>query len=229
MVYECYNLIDQGGPLYVQEVVKINEAFFNLPEDKKKRILNSALKEFAENGYEQASTNQIVKQANIGKGMLFYYFNNKKELYQYLIEYSIEITIRNYLNQLDSKEPDFIERLMQASRIKFEAYIEHPEVFSFLGSILLNHELELPSHLKERMDELQALGFQKLYDNVDTSLFQDDIDINKLYQLIRWSIEGFQNDLMNRLKGRKLTSIDFEPYFEEFYDYIKILKKSFYK
>lgn len=69
----------------------------------------------------------------------------------------------------------------------------------------------------------------KLYDNIDKTLFWDDIDIDKAFQLIRWSIEGYQYELINRLKGQKMTSIDLDPYLEEFYEYVEILKTVFYK
>lgn len=49
----------------------MNQTFKNLDETKQKRILNAALKKFAENGYEQGSTNQIIKDAGIAKGTSF--------------------------------------------------------------------------------------------------------------------------------------------------------------
>ena len=53
------------------------EKFNSLDEEKRQKILDAALMEFAEHGYEKASTNRIVKEAGIGKGMLFYYFKSK--------------------------------------------------------------------------------------------------------------------------------------------------------
>ena len=207
----------------------INQTFQNLEHLKQQRIINAALKEFAEKGYEQASTNQIVKNAGIGKGMLFYYFKNKRELYLYLIDYCLDITLNEYLHLVDTNEMDFIDRMRQASQIKVRSFTEKPNVFYFMGSLLLTNELELPVELEKRMEELQRLGYSKLYDNIDTSLFRDDVDVNKVYKLIRWSIEGYQNELTNRLKSEKLTSIDLDPLWDEFYEYLDILKKSFYK
>ncbi|UOQ92121.1 TetR/AcrR family transcriptional regulator [Halobacillus shinanisalinarum] len=207
----------------------MTETFKNLDDNKQKRVLTAALKEFGENGFEQASTNRMVKGAGIGKGMLFYYFKNKKELYQYLIDYSLDFTINEYINLIDTAEPDFIERLLQASRIKMKAYTENPALFNFLGTLLLTDESEIPAALKVRIEELQKLGYSKLYENIDRRLFRDDVDVEKAFQLIRWSIEGYQNELTNRLKGQKMASIDFEPYWEEFYEYIEVLKSCFYK
>ncbi|MGI6412409.1 MAG: FtsX-like permease family protein [Syntrophomonadaceae bacterium] len=55
----------------------INTRFYSLEKDKQERIINAALKEFARSGYERASTNVIIKEAEISKGSLFNYFNSK--------------------------------------------------------------------------------------------------------------------------------------------------------
>ena len=207
----------------------ITEIFNSLEESKRQRILNAALKEFAENGYEQASTNRIVKNAGIGKGMLFYYFNNKKELYQYLIDYSMDVTVNEFLNLIDTTESDFIDRMKQVSELKMNLISDNPDIMNFMGTLILTQELELPEDLITRMGELKKLGNAKLYDNIDTSLFRDDVDVNKIYQLIKWSIEGYQNELTNRLKGQTMSSIDMGPLWDEYYEYLEIMKKSFYK
>ena len=207
----------------------ITEIFNSLEESKRQRILNAALKEFAENGFEQASTNRIVKNAGIGKGMLFYYFNNKKELYQYLIDYSMDVTVNEFLNLIDTTESDFIDRMKQVSELKMNLISDNPDIMNFMGTLILTQELELPEDLITRMGELKKLGNAKLYDNIDTSLFRDDVDVNKIYQLIKWSIEGYQNELTNRLKGQTMSSIDMGPLWDEYYEYLEIMKKSFYK
>lgn len=56
----------------------MNDAFYKLDEEKRQKIINSGLMEFSNYGYQQSSTNRIVENAGIGKGMLFYYFKNKK-------------------------------------------------------------------------------------------------------------------------------------------------------
>lgn len=60
------------------EVNLLFSKFLNLNPEKQDRILNAALKEFAQKGYQNASTNEIVKEAGISKGLLFHYFNNKR-------------------------------------------------------------------------------------------------------------------------------------------------------
>jgi len=51
----------------------------------RRRILKVALKHFAEYGYPGASIQRIVTDAKITKPTLYYYFRNKKDLYQGLV------------------------------------------------------------------------------------------------------------------------------------------------
>ncbi|WP_318036529.1 TetR/AcrR family transcriptional regulator [Candidatus Contubernalis alkalaceticus] len=192
-------------------------------------MLNAAYKEFAEQGYKQASTNRIVKDAGIGKGMLFYYFKSKEELFHYLIDYGINFVIDKYLNQLDESEPDFIERYKQAAQVKMKALNENSFIFSFFGSLYVNEEVELPDGLTARLFEVRKLADSKRLNNLDMSLFRDDVAPDLTCKLIQWSLEGYERELIVRLKGQKLTSIDYDPYWEEFYDYLAVLKKIFYK
>jgi len=197
--------------------------------EKQNRILNAAIKEFAENGYERASTNQIVKNAGIGKGMLFYYFKNKEELYYYLVEYCLDFIVKELLQRIDTKERDFIERLKQVSQIKAEYYLKYPYVLNFLGNFFLQEELEIPDNFKKRYEKIMILRHSKLYDNIDKTLFRSDINTDKAFNLIHWSIEGYQNELMTRLKNQNITTIDIAPYWDEFYEYLDVLKTVYYQ
>lgn len=60
--------------------------FFNLPEEKRRAILDVVIEEFAEHDYKNASLSNIVQRAGIAKGSLYQYFDDKRELYFYLLE-----------------------------------------------------------------------------------------------------------------------------------------------
>ncbi|MGD2180859.1 TetR/AcrR family transcriptional regulator [Lusitaniella coriacea] len=63
-----------------------NPTFFNLPDKKRQTITEIAIAEFANNDYKNASITKIVKQAKIAKGSFYQYFEDKKELYLYLVD-----------------------------------------------------------------------------------------------------------------------------------------------
>ena len=51
--------------LQTKKAIIIFSKFLKLKPEKQERILNAAIKEFSQKGYENASTNEIVKEANI--------------------------------------------------------------------------------------------------------------------------------------------------------------------
>lgn len=62
------------------------KTFFNLNEDKMQIILNSAINEFSRVPFDEASINNIVSNANIPRGSFYQYFENKEDLYEYIIQ-----------------------------------------------------------------------------------------------------------------------------------------------
>ena len=65
----------------------ISPTFQNLKEDKKDRIIDAALAEFAARPFNEASITNIVKNADISRGSFYQYFGNKENIYKYLVSY----------------------------------------------------------------------------------------------------------------------------------------------
>lgn len=66
------------------------DTFFNLPEEKREKILAEALYEFENNDFDQASINQIVIRSEISKGSFYQYFEDKKDLFKYIISLIVQ-------------------------------------------------------------------------------------------------------------------------------------------
>ncbi len=64
--------------------------FFNLPEEKRARLLDVLLDEFAANDYKNVSIGRIVEHAGIAKGSFYQYFADKKDCYLYLIQLGMD-------------------------------------------------------------------------------------------------------------------------------------------
>jgi len=59
--------------------------FFKLADTKRRHFLKEAYKEFSLNSFEAASITNLVKSLNIAKGSVYQYFNDKEDLYHFLI------------------------------------------------------------------------------------------------------------------------------------------------
>lgn len=61
------------------------EAFEHLSAEKKEKLVNAAIREFSEFPYERASVFNIAKNAGISRSGFYYYFNDKEDVYRYLL------------------------------------------------------------------------------------------------------------------------------------------------
>lgn len=64
------------------------QTFYNLNEAKRNAIVKASIEEFSIHTYNEASVNTIVERSGISKGSLYQYFEDKKDIYLYLIEYA---------------------------------------------------------------------------------------------------------------------------------------------
>ena len=71
----------------------MNEKFWDLNKTKQNSMINGALKVFSRDGFRHASTDEIVAEAGISKGLLFHYFYSKAGLYEFLTEYSARFAL----------------------------------------------------------------------------------------------------------------------------------------
>lgn|SRR5690625_1561702 len=210
------------------EVNTIYSKFHNLILEKQKQIINAGMKEFAENGFEKASTNEIIKVANISKGSLFNYFENKRGLYLYLVDYAIDIVERKFLNLVDVSTQDLFSRLQNIATIKMEFLQNYPNTMHFLSTVFLNDDF-IDEDILKKIQELQLVKDKMMYENIDFTLFREDINPSRAFQIIRWTFDGYELDMRAQLKNKDFHKLNFDQYWDEFYEYIEVMKTTFYK
>jgi AcrR family transcriptional regulator len=203
----------------------IAEKFEALNVQKKERILNAAMEEFLRNGYEKASTNEIVKVADISKGSLFNYFSSKNKLYFYLIDYAVGL-MEKIFRELNLEERDFFNRLRDLGLIKLRTMKRTPRLFDFLTSLGKETSPEVRQELEAIKKRVIESGIARLYENVDYSKFRKDLDLEKMMNMINWTMLGYSEQENAKLKSHEEVSM---KQIEEFDGYIEIMKRCFYQ
>ncbi|HEP7547332.1 TPA: TetR/AcrR family transcriptional regulator [Streptococcus pyogenes] len=206
----------------------IYSKFNNLKPEKQKQIINAAIKEFVRNGFEKASTNEIVKRANISKGSLFNYFNSKKDLYLYLIEYSSEAIV-NLNEEIDLSETDLFKRIERVALQKFYVQQKYPQAFEFLASTKQEESVEVKDIIKQRLNPIYNQAINKLYKDIDYSKFREGVDIEKAIEILNWTMFGVGEKGLKELFTFDDIGRFGEKYLEEWNVYAELLKYSFYK
>jgi len=123
------------------------QTFFNLPEDKKKRLIAGAMKEFSAKSLNEASISNIVKNAKISRGSFYQYFEDKKDLYFFLIG-KFRYNYRNLMfKSFTEKDGDFHEGYKLFSE-KYIKYIMESEKFGFFENMYLHMNYQINQEVR---------------------------------------------------------------------------------
>lgn len=88
--------------------------FYNLPQEKQDRVMNSAINEFSRVPVNEFSINRIIQEANISRGSFYQYFEDKEDIiHEIMISYKNFLinTALEYLKNVSSNIVDFFDYL----------------------------------------------------------------------------------------------------------------------
>jgi len=210
-------------------VRRLVSRFEALDAEKRQRILNAAMREFASKGYDRASTNRIVEGAGIAKGLLFHYFKSKKRLFLYLYDRGLELVTEEVLRGVDFAEKDLFRRIRQAQRAKLALLRVYPDIIGFLKAAYLEESEAVKEELGGRTQGLLALNYQRVFEGVDTSRFREGLDGSLVMQTIVWAYEGFVSAHAEAIRRLEPAGGDLAPVFAEADEYSAFLEKCFYR
>ncbi|SEQ11365.1 MULTISPECIES: TetR/AcrR family transcriptional regulator [Butyrivibrio] len=172
----------------------MDDKFFDLKKEKQDRILNGALKIFALNGYKNGSTDVIVKEAGISKGLLFHYFGTKQELYRFLRDYSIRFLQLEIRSNVSASETDYFTIWRQIIASEESIMDQYPYMIAFLESA----ETETDPDTFEPEDEKKKSRdvYSKALQNADFVHINPEVDIKAIEEMLHFTRNNVQRKLM---------------------------------
>ena len=197
--------------------------FTELDSEKQERILDAALKEFAEYGYENGSTNRIVKNCGISKGSLFKYFENKEDLYFYLIDtVSAEMAEETRVD-IGKLSKDLYERVIEYSVTEISWYVTNPVKGRFMIGIASETGSDIGRKIIERYGEKSTDIYETLLKGVDMSGLHSSR--KEITDILRWVLMGFNDSFLMSIAG---SNDDIETmkksYLKQLKTHLKVLK-----
>lgn len=200
----------------------MNEKFFDLKKEKQDRMINAALKVFGMRGYPFASTDDIVKEAGISKGLLFHYFGSKLGLYGFIYDYSVRFMSMELKAAVHADETNFFTLQKQIEAGKLQVLKNYPCMQLFLEKCSVETSPDASAAIKEKKLELTAL-YESFDAQTEPSLLPADADIDKLRRILRCTLK-------NLMEERFLSGdFDAELLYRENISYIEFLEKFFMK
>ena len=124
-------------------------------ELRKAQILSVASKAFAEFGYDHTDVNIVSDELGIGKGTIYYYFQNKEELFLACVDWLMQELLKS-VNLVITPEKDQVDVIQDAVQAYLSFFDEHPEFVELLiqeRAIFKNRDK--PTYFKYREQNLK--------------------------------------------------------------------------
>jgi len=196
----------------------MNAKFFDLKKEKQDRMINAALKVFSLNGYRHASTDDIVQEAEISKGLLFHYFGSKAGLFAFVYEYSVRYMLLELSTKVSRKESNLFEVMKQIEMARMNAMKGYPYMQQFLNRC----ETEEVDEALLAMENMQKL-LKGEYDRINSQILYADfpagVDGHKLQKMMELTIEGL---LAEKFRGESFQP---EALYAEIAGYMDMMRK----
>ncbi len=201
------------------------QTFLNLPDEKRNAFLEIALDEFAHNDYNSASVSKIVEKAGIAKGSLYQYFEDKQDLFLYLLDVSNQ-AMMGYIREAAPPDPDadFFETLRWQMSAAVGAAIKFP-VHSRLARRAYASPLPFRDEVLEKTRALRDEHFQGMVVQAQAS---GQLDPALDPAVVSFMVKGLMNDLGPFLQAKfgdsKEDWIELPEVDEVFDQVIQVLK-----
>ncbi len=195
----------------------MNDKFFELKKEKQDRMINAALKVFAMQGFKHASTDDIVKEAGISKGLLFHYFESKLGAYEFVYEYSVRYMVIELSTTVSKSESNLFEVMKQIEFARMNAAKGYPYMPLFLNRAQSEETGEVLL-----ATESKRLLLEKEYARLESQIryigFPPGVDGQKLHKMLDFTIKGL---MMERFMENAFQP---EMLYQEIIEYLEMMK-----
>jgi len=166
------------------------QTFHNLPEEKRETIFNAAVEEFAQYGLENASTNRIVKNSGIAKGSFYQYFEDKQDVFMYLLSV-IEHKEREFFKDKHppSHNMDTFQYFRWLVKTGMEFGLAHPRLVQAAWRVLLGEGLYYGKNFAEARQKTK----QALTEGITQAIERGEVDPSVDVELAVMIMETWSN------------------------------------
>lgn len=202
------------------------KTFFNLPEEKRQKLLEAIHEEFSRVPFNEVSINRIIRMAGIPRGSFYQYFEDKKDLLQYLLADYQGTFKQRALESLQQNNGDIFRMFLDTLDFTFAfVTVEKNNAFckNLLADITVNTEF-----LRQKVSEADKNRFGEFIGELLPYIDLDSLDIR--------SEDDFGNmlSILAPLTGEAFTTAffdisDYAHVRSQYVARLELLKRGFLK
>lgn len=182
------------------------DPFGRLPEERQDAIMEAAAKCFAAHDYAKAKTDEIAREAGISKGLLFFYFKNKRALYLRVLDRLGEGMKEILSDERFRETDDFFELMEYAADWKSHAFRSMPYVVDFSVRSFYARHRDVATPVSEFMSSAMDEMVDVYLSHVRWDRFRDDVDPRETINMLLWLTDGYMHGRI--MSGEKVDLDD---------------------
>lgn len=192
--------------------------------DRREELLEAAMDEFAAKSYEEASLNNIIKNAGISKGTFYYHFRDKEDLYlnilRLLADTKIEFMEKKLKDYVHNEALNVFENLKLQGRFAAELAKENQR-FYLLGMMFRREKGNaIYETAMDMFDDTTEAYIDKLMEKaVESGDLREGVSIKFAKKIMTFLF--YRSDELFDLREKEVDPEDMTREFEELVDFIQ--------
>ncbi|AJM92009.1 putative Transcriptional regulator, TetR family [Nitrosopumilus piranensis] len=173
-----------------------------------KKILQIAKKKFSKNGYQKTSMNDIVSTAGVSKGVLFYHFHSKEELFFQVLSQGIDAEFQRIFRLLENEGKKLFkkkENLFDDLKKYYDLAIAGTKDFERLwleGRIESENNVKLRQMMEKKDKEITQILFEGLKISREKIGILQKYDDKELMEIVKGIIVVMRGLFIEKLSGK---------------------------
>uniref|UniRef100_A0A7C3RRT4 TetR/AcrR family transcriptional regulator n=1 Tax=Dictyoglomus thermophilum TaxID=14 RepID=A0A7C3RRT4_DICTH len=207
------------------------KTFFNLPEEKRKKITDTLIKYFATRPYSKVDIEDVSRECKVAKGSMYLYFENKKDMYFYVIEESAK-KILEVAGRYDFEKISLFEYVEKSFEDTWKFIKEHPYEYMLLEKTAFYDDSPYKEEIQEFLKtKTKSFLYELIVKNQKVGLIREDISPELILIFIEsssWGLKRFFIE-MAKLQGLNVYDLPKDYVKKTENDYLKLLKEGIEK
>lgn len=175
---------------------------------RKREILAAAERVFAQKGFHSATVDEIANQAELAKGTIYLYFENKRDIFYTLVDEKVDSLMKLAKAEI-KRETQSIEQLKRLVKTQLEFFQNNRDFFRIIITEQTRFELGIKDEFRKRMMQ-KHLKYTNIVARIIQSGIEEEVfkplEPRKVASALIGIVNGFTFQWLRNAQGESLVS-----------------------
>lgn len=204
----------------------VTKNFEKISDEKKEQIITKGIEIFSKFSFVEARTDLITHEAGISKGLLFYYFGNKKNFYLYLFKHTVDLLTQDL--EYEGTYDNFYEIIFYMMDMKYNLITKYPNETKFLNMVSKETHKEVSKDIRNILSIYHKKSKEKsskiILSAVKKLKLRQDIDIQKIIESLSLYIDAIVMKYLHLYQDKPMELFDnFHEFKKDVKEYLDLM------